>query len=253
MHNGRANTSKNQIKYSICVKGSLPCNFKIFTDKKYISEDYALTETIAENIYKNESIIVFDRGLKSRKRLDELTNQNIRFITRIAPNTITKTVENNKLKQFIETKSLIIKEDLTVMLRDRKLKFTDNNYRVIKAVIKTSNEPILFLTNEFELTPQEVTILYQKRWEIELFFKFLKQHLNLTHLVSRNENAIKVILYMTMILAILILTYKKLNNIKGYKMAKLQFEIEMDNAIIKEIVIISGGNPDKVSHLWNSS
>jgi len=86
-----------------------------------------------------------------------------------------------------------------------------------------------------------------------MFFKFLKQHLNLTHLVSRNENAIKVIVYMTMIVAILVLAYKKLNNIKGFKIAKLAFEIELDNLMIKEIVVLSGGNPDKVSHLWNTS
>ena len=56
-----------------------------------------------------------------------------------------------------------------------------------------------------------------------------------------------------MIVAILILAYKKLNKIRGFKIAKLAFEIELDNLMIKEIVILSGGNPDKVSHLWNST
>ncbi|MCB9251551.1 MAG: IS4 family transposase [Flavobacteriales bacterium] len=253
MHNGRKNTSKKQIKYSVSVKGSLPCGFKIFTDKKYISEDLALSETITENIHIDESLVVFDRGLKSRKKFDELTNQSIHFITRIAPNTFLKIIENNRLYRPIETQTLIINEDLKVKLRNRSSKISDNNYRVIKAKMKSSNEPLIFLTNDFDLSADEVTTLYKQRWEIELFFKFLKQHLNLSHLVSRNENAIKVILYMTMILAILILSYRKINNIKGYKMAKLQFEIELDNSMIKEIVILSGGNPDKVSYLWNTS
>jgi len=253
MHNGRKNTSKKQIKYSVSLKGTLPCSFQIFTDKKYISEDLALSKAIIENIHKEESIVVFDRGLKSRKKLEELTNENIHFITRIAPQPFIKIIKKNKLKKSIETETLIIHEELVVKLRDRRAKFTVNNYRMIKALIKGTNEPIVFLTNNFDLTTQEVTILYKQRWEIEQFFKFLKQHLNLSHLVSRNENAIKVILYMTMILAILILAYMKLNKIKGYKMAKLQFEIALDNMMIKEIVILSGGDPDKVSYLWNSS
>ncbi len=60
-------------------------------------------------------------------------------------------------------------------------------------------------------------------------------------------------LCMTMILAILIIAYRKLNKIKDYKIAKLKFEIELDNSIIKEIVVLCGGNPDKAKHLWNSA
>ena len=86
-----------------------------------------------------------------------------------------------------------------------------------------------------------------------MFFKFIKQHLNVKYLVSRNINGIKVMIYMTMILAILILTYKKLNKIKGFKMAKLKFEIELDNSLIKEIVILCGGNPEKARYLWSSA
>jgi cytochrome c1 len=42
-----------------------------------------------------------------------------------------------------------------------------------------------------------------------VFFKFIKQHLNVKHLVSRGENGMKVMIYMTMILAILIIAYRK--------------------------------------------
>jgi IS4 transposase len=58
-----------------------------------------------------------------------------------------------------------------------------------------------------------IASIYKQRWEIEVFFKFIKQHLNVTHLVSREKNGIEVMLYMTMIAAILILAFKKLNKI----------------------------------------
>ena len=58
---------------------------------------------------------------------------------------------------------------------------------------------------------------------------------------------------LTMILAILIIAYKKINNIKGFKIAKLKFELELENEIIKTIVMLCGGNPNKAAHLFNSS
>ncbi|MFM7022870.1 MAG: hypothetical protein ACKOXB_07815 [Flavobacteriales bacterium] len=67
------------------------------------------------------------------------------------------------------------------------------------------------------------------------------------------EIHIKVMLYMTMIVAILILAYKKINNLKGYKIAKLKFEIEIDRLITKEIVVLCCGDPDKAPHLWNGT
>jgi hypothetical protein len=60
-------------------------------------------------------------------------------------------------------------------------------------------------------------------------------------------------IYMTMILSILIIAYKKLNKTKGYKIAKLRFELELENEIIKTIVTICGGDPARAEHLFNSS
>jgi hypothetical protein len=60
-------------------------------------------------------------------------------------------------------------------------------------------------------------------------------------------------IYMTMILATLIIAYKKLNKLKGYKLAKLKFEIELDAEIVKNIVLICGGDPNKAPHFFNTT
>lgn len=75
-----------------------------------------------------------------------------------------------------------------------------------------------------------------------MFFRFLKQELNVSHLVSLNKNRIQVMLYMTLIVAMLVLIYKKANNI-GYKTAKRRFSMEIRDLAIALIVVQYGGDP----------
>jgi len=79
-----------------------------------------------------------------------------------------------------------------------------------------------------------------------VFFRFIKQELNAGHFLSVSENGIKVILYMTLIAAMLLLLYKKINDL-GYKTAKRRFTIELWEAIVKIIVKECGGDPSLVN------
>ncbi|KAA6304035.1 hypothetical protein EZS27_044321, partial [termite gut metagenome] len=83
---------------------------------------------------------------------------------------------------------------------------------------------------------------YKCRWDIEVFFRFIKQELNVSHLVSLNKNGIEVMLYMTLIVAMFVLIYKRTNEI-GYKTAKRRFAMELRNLIISMIVVECGGDP----------
>ena len=87
---------------------------------------------------------------------------------------------------------------------------------------------------------------YKYRWDIEVFFKFIKQELNFSHLINRSENGIKVMLYCTMIAAILLLAYKDLNGLKGYKIMKQKFVNNLEKSLMKDFVILCGGDPNKV-------
>ncbi len=117
------------------------------------------------------------------------------------------------------------------------------------------SEPVIFITNIDHISAVEITEIYKRRWDIEVFFKFIKQLLNFSHLVSRNENGIKVILYVTMIAAILLLEYKKLNKLPGYKIARQKFEQVLELSIIKHLIVICGGNPELLKSIikYNSS
>jgi hypothetical protein len=68
----------------------------------------------------------------------------------------------------------------------------------------------------------------------------------------KSQNAKEVLVYMTLVSAVLIMVYKELNKLSGFKISKLRFEIELDNFLLKEIVKLCGGDPLKAPHLWNS-
>jgi DDE family transposase len=70
----------------------------------------------------------------------------------------------------------------------------------------------------------EVTELYRRRWEIETFFKFLKGHLSYAHLTSRNENGIRVMIWLALSTAVLLFWYKQVTGIdRGWRSVKFWF------------------------------
>ncbi len=255
MLTGNKTSTISNIKYSISMKGSLPSGVKIFSKQSYLSEDIALVEAVLDNSHTDDSIVVIDRGVSSRRGMDKFADQQIIFVVR-----------SRKIFQFLENKSIKLRKtrapkhstvkilnDRVGKLQDQHHRFTKNDFRVIEGVIKETNEPIYWITNVLDLSPYEIASIYKQRWEIEVFFKFIKQNLNFKHFVSRSENGIKVMLYMTLITAILIIVYKKKNKISSFKIAKHRFEIELDTELTKEIVILCGGDPAKAPHIFNSS
>jgi IS4 transposase len=169
-----------------------------------------------------------------------LEKNGARFITRINEDSRHKVLESQTISESLIVGNLTIHSDEKVyLIRDKEIFYTP--FRLIKTT-NNKKETIWFLTTEFELTISEVIFLYKRRWDIEVFFRFIKQELNFKHFISTNINGIKVILYMTLILAMLILMYKKFNEV-GYKTAKRRFYYELDDLILHMAIIMSGGNP----------
>lgn len=245
-------TNKKQLKYTVGMKGSFPCHIKIFKDQQFLSEDKTIPEAILSYQHNKEGIVVFDRGVSSRKSYTKFMEDDLQFVTRVNTNITYKEVKTNKLNKQVHS-GIRIKQDISVVLKDRKQNWMKSPLRIIKATIIESKKDIYFLTNIEDMSADEIAFIYKQRWDIEVLFKFLKQELNLSHLVSRTENGIRVMLYMTLILAILIIAYKKLNKLSGFKIPKQKFANELEADIIKEIVILCEGEPSKMRHLFNDS
>jgi transposase len=241
-------TSKVQLKCTMAMKGSLPCQVKVFTNKEALSEDKTIPVAILENAVSLSGIVVFDRGVQSRKIFRELDEGERIFVTRLKTDAVHLVEKQLEIEAKPEGASVSIEQDAWVKLKEDG-RYQENQFRLIKAVIDNSQEPIWFLTNSSKLSAYEVAAIYKQRWEIETFFKFLKQHLQLEHLAVRNENGIQVMLYMTLIVAMLLIIYKKTNQIDSYKRAKLRFTQELDWEVMSQIVLLCGGNEEKLIKL----
>jgi len=246
-------TNKVQLKFTVGIQGSLPCTFKIFDERSALCEDNTIPKVILEYKENKAGIVVFDRGVQKRTTFVEFSNENIIFITRIKTSLNYNCFEvNNYLTE--NNVNVEIHEDLKIyFINRRNMKSIETPFRLIKSTRKETGEDIYFVTNNFELTPYEIADIYKRRWEIEVYFRFIKQELNFKHLVNRSMNGIKVMMYMTMILSILITIYKKENKKTGYKIVKLEIINEIYDSLLREIVIMSGGNPDLITHYLNDS
>jgi len=249
-------SGKKAVKYSIAFDGFLPCESILFTDPAYASEDNALPEVVLRHVKQQSShcnVYVLDRGLQSTRTMHALDKESVTFVVRTKDNR--KHVELESMKtDDVDLGELTLIKDSKVFLYTGvpvnnkrgnvhyREQLVEQPFRLIVGQSKTDAEKQYWLiTNNFKMSAGEVAQAYRRRWDIEVFFRFIKQELNVSHLVSLNKNGMQVMLYMTMIVAMLVLIYKHANNI-GYKTAKRRFGMELRDLAIAMIVVQCGGN-----------
>jgi len=234
---------KKQIKYTLSLTDMFPSSVEVFTQQKYISENLTIPKAILKVIDKSkDNIFVFDRGVSSREAFCEFDKNDCSFVTRLHVDARHVILDDIDVPNELVVRNLTVLKDQRVYLYRAGDHIVEHPFRLIQ----TQNEKgtgYWFLTNRFDLTCEEIILIYKHRWDIEVFFRFIKQELNFSHLISVNENGIKIILYMTLILAMLILIYKKINDF-GYKTAKRRFAMELEYIIDDYMIVQSGGDPN---------
>lgn len=111
----------------------------------------------------------------------------------------------------------------------------EHPFRLVEAEVEDTGERISFLSNVWQFSAMDIARIYRHRWDIEVFFRFIKQQLNVKHLINHSENGVKIQLYTALITAILVMVYKIELNISSYKIAKMQFEEELLLLIMQQI------------------
>ncbi len=92
--------------------------------------------------------------------------------------------------------------------------------RRIEVWVEEKNESMVFVTNNLKLAARTIARIYKERWQIELFFKALKQGLKIKTFVGTTENAVQIQIW-TALIAMLILKYLQLKSTFGWSLSNL--------------------------------
>ena len=145
--------------------------------------------------YEPNGFYILDRGFVDYKRLYNIDQQKAWFVTRAKT-----TMKCRRIYSAKVDKAKGVLYDQTIMLVNF---YASKNYpdklRRIKYFDVETNKRFIFLTNNFELTALQVALLYKYRWKIELFFKWIKQHLKVKSFWGHSENGVKVQIYVAII------------------------------------------------------
>jgi len=154
------------------------------------------------------SILVFDRGYVDYAQFQRFSDQGVTWVTRRRSNTVFQTVEKRSVSQAQIAKG--VQKDKLVILGHRAYEHPLANARLIEFTDPQSGDKFQFLTNNTTLAPATIAALYQKRWQIEILFKRLKQNYPLRYFLGDTENAIKIQIWCALIADLLIKLIKSL-------------------------------------------
>lgn len=165
--------------------------------------------TFLKNIQlPKHSILVFDRGYKNYEQYQRLDEQKITWVTRRNVNAVFEVIEDLVIDEVEVSKG--VQGDQRIILgnkvnkRQKRIKARRVTY--YDSVSKTTFE---FLTNNLKMTPSDIAMIYQKRWQIEILFKRLKQNNQLKYFLGDNPNAIKIQIWCSLIADLIIKIIQK--------------------------------------------
>jgi len=139
-----------------------------------------------------ECLYVFDCGYLDYERFDRMTDDAYFFVSRLRKNAVVRVLERFSLPED----SPVFSDEMVVIGTTQNR--SENAFRLIKLLDTKGNE-LHLLTNRFDMDADEIAEIYKSRWAIELFFKWMKQHLNIKKFYGHSEQAVHNQVYVAMI------------------------------------------------------
>ena len=193
-------TAKGGLKIHTSWDDALQIPDLINITEAKIHDRYGLQQTI----FAKNTIIVEDRAyFDFALMLNRIMAENI-FVTRIKTNTQYKVIEDLDLPDKIDQD--ILTDEIIELTGNKALKTGINKQklRLVSVYKEDENKTIFIITNNLEWTARTIADLYKKRWDIELFFKSIKQNLQIKTFVGTSENAVKSQIYVALICYLLL-------------------------------------------------
>jgi hypothetical protein len=197
--------------------GYLPC-FGVVTDGKV--HDVKVAHQIG---FAPGTIVVDDRGYNDYELFAKWTEADIFFVTRMKANAQYDVIEQRP----VPSNPNILSDEVICLTGVRAAEKCPHFLRRIEAVREDTGEVLVFLTNHPNLGASTVAAIYKERWQIELFFKALKQNLKIKTFVGTSANAVKTQIW-TALICMLLLRYLQLSSRFDWSLANLVALLRMN-------------------------
>lgn len=145
-----------------------------------IEHDHGQLEYVIDD---KECMYVFDRGYLDYGRFDRITDDGYFFVSRLRKNAVIRVLEPFELPKD----STVLSDEMVVIGTTQNR--SENVFRRLTLFDHKGNEMTL-LTNRFDLSADEMAELYKSSWAIELFFKWMKQHLNIKRFYGHSDDCL---------------------------------------------------------------
>ena len=176
------------------------------------------------------TIVVMDRGYVDYAWFGELTTEGVYFVTRLKDNAVYDVVETRE----VPARSAIQRDEvirLTGVEAETKCPY------LLRRVVITdpaTDTTLVFLTNHLKFAATTIAAVYKDRWQVELFFKALKQNLKIKTFVGTSANALKVQVW-TALIAMLVLKYLQLRSQFGWSLSNLIALLRMNLFVYRDL------------------
>ena len=163
------------------------------------------------------SFVVFDRGFTDYTWYNNLMKDGIFFVTRLKSN-----ADAAYLLKRAGRKAKGITNDQQITLKD-----IDDPLRLIAYTDQESGQEYRFITNAHHLKASEISAIYKERWQIELFFKWIKQHLKIKTFLGTSKNAVLTQIWIALCVYLLV-AYLKFQSKLGRSMYQILRVLQMN-------------------------
>ena len=203
--------AKGAIKLHLLLDhdGCLPC-FGVITEGK--THEIRVARTLD---WPKGSVVAIDRGYMDYAFLDSLTERDIFFVTRLKGNAAPTTEA-----VLSAPKGNILSDEMINLPGSGANK---REFRLLRRVVvwdPVGQREIVLLTNNMKLAVGTIAAIYKQRWQIELFFKAIKQNLKIKTFVGTSANAVHIQIW-TALIAILLLKYLQMRSRLGWSLSNL--------------------------------
>jgi hypothetical protein len=181
------------------LRGSIPAFLSISQGKK------ADVQILDDLLIEPGAFYVMDRGYVDFQRLYTFVLALAFFVTRTKSR-----IRFNRLESRPIDPGTGVRSDHTVWLRNpASVRHYPDKLRRVHYVDQETAKSLIFLTNNFELPALVIALLYKSRWKVELFFKWIKQHLRIKHFYGTSDNAVKTQVWISISVYVLVAIVKK--------------------------------------------